>query len=261
MRLRSRSPSSPRSCDRSSASRTAPSWATLAETDWTQTTLDLADPADRELAAHATALGAALFYSFGNFCAIAAHPDRRSVVRVNLVKGRPENQVGSVTTTRDRFDALFDWSLLPDGLSREQVLALIDDFYELGPMGFRGPAAHGNPGPPDLTRRRDAHDAADRARATGARRTSCSTTSSRARAWTISSSPPRTSPAASPGGSRPRTTTSAACRRTSARATGSSSSVIATRPRRARRTRGTCRCRRRSSPSTSSPRTSPGARR
>ena len=66
-------------------------------------------------------------------------------MRVNLVKGRPENQVGSVTTTRDRFDTLFDWSLLPDGLSREQVLALIDDFYELGPMGFRGPAAPGIP--------------------------------------------------------------------------------------------------------------------
>ena len=117
----------------------------LEETDWTQTTLDLGEPADRELAAHATALGAAVFYSFGNFCAIAAHPDKRSVVRVNLVKGRPENQVGSVTTTRDRFDTLFDWSLLPDGLSREQVLALIDDFYELGPMGFRGPAAPGIP--------------------------------------------------------------------------------------------------------------------
>ena len=117
----------------------------LDETDWTQATLDLADPADRELATHATALGAAVFYSFGNFCAIAAHPDRRSVVRVNLVKGRPENQVGSVTTTRDRFDALFDWSLLPDALSRERVLALMDDFYELGPMGFRGPAEAGLP--------------------------------------------------------------------------------------------------------------------
>jgi 2-isopropylmalate synthase len=118
---------------------------TLEETDWTQTTLDLGDPFHRELAAHATTLGAAVFYSFGNFCAIAAHPDLRSVVRVNIVKGRPENQVGSVTTTRDRFDALFDWSLLPDGLSREQVLGLIDDFYELGPMGFRGPAAYGVP--------------------------------------------------------------------------------------------------------------------
>jgi tRNA A37 threonylcarbamoyladenosine synthetase subunit TsaC/SUA5/YrdC len=115
------------------------------KTDWSAVTLDLADPGDRELAARATALGAALFYSFGNFCAIAAHPERRSVVRVNLVKGRPENQVGSVTTTHDRFETLFDWSLVPDGISRDQVLALMDAFYELGPMGFRGPAAHSIP--------------------------------------------------------------------------------------------------------------------
>ena len=43
VRLRSRSPSSPRSCDPSWASRTAPSCATLEETDWAQTTLDLGD--------------------------------------------------------------------------------------------------------------------------------------------------------------------------------------------------------------------------
>ena len=118
---------------------------TLDEFAWGEATLDLADADDRQLAAHATALGAALFYSFGNFCAIAAHPDRRSVVRVNLVKGRPENQVGSVTTTRDRVTKLFDWSLLPEGISQEQVLAVMDDLYEVGPMGFRGPAAQGVP--------------------------------------------------------------------------------------------------------------------
>ena len=88
----------------------------IAEIDWHATTLDLADGIDRELAARATAQGAALAYSFGNFCAIAAHPDRHAVVRVNLLKGRPENQVGSVTTTRDRVDALFDWSQLPEAL-------------------------------------------------------------------------------------------------------------------------------------------------
>ena len=118
----------------------------VAATDWTQTTLDLADPADAAFAAHATALGVALFYNFGNFCAIAAHPRWDSVKRVNLVKGRPENQVGSLTSTRDRFERLFDWSLLPDGLDQERVLALMDDFYALGPMGFRGPAAHHVPG-------------------------------------------------------------------------------------------------------------------
>jgi LeuA allosteric (dimerisation) domain len=112
----------------------------IAETDWRERALDLDDPDARAFATSAAALGAALFYSFGNFCAIAAHPDRRSVVRVNLLKGRPENQVGSVTTTRDRVEALFDWTELPEGLAREQVLHLMDDFFELGPMGFRGPA-------------------------------------------------------------------------------------------------------------------------
>ena len=112
----------------------------LAEIDWRETALDIADPKDRTVAASGVAMGAALFYSFGNFCAVAAHPDRRSVVRVNLLKGRPENQVGSLTTTRDRIDAMFDWSRLPDGMTRERAAALIDGFYELGPMGFRGPA-------------------------------------------------------------------------------------------------------------------------
>ena len=119
---------------------------TVAATDWTQTKLDLADSGDRTVAAHATSLGVALFYNFGNFCAIAAHPRWDSVKRVNLLKGRPENQVGSLTSTRDRFERLFDWSLLPEGLERARVLALMDDFYALGPMGFRGPAAHHVPG-------------------------------------------------------------------------------------------------------------------
>ena len=119
---------------------------TVAATDWSQTALDIADAEHRTLAACATALGAALFYSFGNFCAVAAHPRWESVRRVNLLKGRPENQVGSVTTTRDRYEALFDWRVLPDGLTQDQVLALMDDFYALGPMGFRGPAAATVPG-------------------------------------------------------------------------------------------------------------------
>jgi hypothetical protein len=119
--------------------------AVLARTDWRRTKLDLADPGEREVAARATALGAALFYSFGNFCAIAAHPRRESVVRVNLLKGRPENQVGSVTTTRERFHLLFDWDALANGLSRASVTALMDELYSLGPFGFRGPAAPGVP--------------------------------------------------------------------------------------------------------------------
>lgn len=118
---------------------------TIERIDWATTILDLADAADRAFAAHAVALGATLFYSFGNFCAVGAHPHHDSVRRVNIQKGRPVNQVGSVTTTRSRFETLFDWNLLPEGLTRAQVLALMDDFFDLGPIGFRGPAAPGMP--------------------------------------------------------------------------------------------------------------------
>ena len=110
-------------------------------TDWTQTTLDLDDSGDRSFAAHATALGAALFYGFANFCALAGRPEHDTVLRINRLKGRADGQVGSVTTTRRHFERLFAWERLPQGLDRERVLALMDDFYELGPMGFRGPAA------------------------------------------------------------------------------------------------------------------------
>jgi hypothetical protein len=117
----------------------------VTDMDWRRTALDLADPADRAFAAHATALGAAIFYGFANFCAIAAHPSLDSVRRVNLLKGRPVDQVGSVSTTRERIDRLFDWERLPADLARERVRALMDDFYSRGPMGFRGPAADGIP--------------------------------------------------------------------------------------------------------------------
>ncbi len=40
-----------------------------------QPILDIADLAQRREAAEATAEGAALFYAFGNFCALAARPD------------------------------------------------------------------------------------------------------------------------------------------------------------------------------------------
>jgi hypothetical protein len=115
------------------------------ETDWTQETLDLDDAGDRSFAAHATALGAALFYGFANFCALAGRPEHDTVLRINRLKGRADGQVGSVTTTRHYFERLFAWERLPPGLDRDRVLALMDDFYELGPMGFRGPAADGVP--------------------------------------------------------------------------------------------------------------------
>jgi tRNA A37 threonylcarbamoyladenosine synthetase subunit TsaC/SUA5/YrdC len=99
--------------------------------------LNLASVADRRLAAVATTNGAALFYGFGNFCALAALPDLESMQRINRLKGRPLGQPGSVTTDPWRAHRVFDWA----GVERERIEALMDDFLALGPIGFRGPAS------------------------------------------------------------------------------------------------------------------------
>lgn len=119
--------------------------AAVARIRWSERALRLADPADRELAARATAHGAALCYAFANFYVIASHPCEASLRYVNGQKGRPPLQVGSITTTRDRLPGIWDWAQLPAGLDRETVLAIVHDFYARGPFGFRGPAAAGIP--------------------------------------------------------------------------------------------------------------------
>jgi tRNA A37 threonylcarbamoyladenosine synthetase subunit TsaC/SUA5/YrdC len=102
-----------------------------------KTILNLASAADRRTAAIATVNGASLFYGFGNFCALAAMPDRASMRRVNRLKGRPLDQVGSVTTDPARAHLVFDW----EGIDRVAIEAVMADFLALGPIGFRGPAA------------------------------------------------------------------------------------------------------------------------
>ena len=104
-------------------------------------TFDLSRPADAERAAEAIARGAIVGHAFGNFYVITTRPDSDVVRGVNLMKGRPADQVGSVTTTRKLVPRLFDWSRLPDGLSRTTVDALVDRLFGIGPFGFRGPAA------------------------------------------------------------------------------------------------------------------------
>src|SRR3954454_4524067 len=106
-----------------------------------QPILDIADLAHRREAAEATAGGAALFYAFGNFCALAARPELESLRAMNALKGRPLDQVGSVTTTPERASRVFDWSRVHAGLSRQTITAVMGDLHTLGPIGFRGPAA------------------------------------------------------------------------------------------------------------------------
>lgn len=92
-------------------------------------------------AAEALVAGKVLAHAFGNFYVITTRPDGSIVRRVNVMKGRPPDQVGSVLTTRRHLEDLFDWSRLPAGLDAKRVRALIDDCFERGPAGFRGPAA------------------------------------------------------------------------------------------------------------------------
>jgi hypothetical protein len=101
----------------------------------------LTDPGDSLAAARALAGGAVIGNGFANFYAITARADQESVRRVNLMKGRPPGQIGSISVPPSRIGELFDWSALPPGLTRRSVLGVIDTFYGQGPFGFRGPAA------------------------------------------------------------------------------------------------------------------------
>jgi hypothetical protein len=103
--------------------------------------LILTNPDHVDAAARALARGGVIGYGFANFYVISTRPNAATVRGVNLMKGRPAEQVGSVMTTRERIPALFDWSRLPVELSQAEVLRLMDALFELGPFGFRGPAA------------------------------------------------------------------------------------------------------------------------
>jgi hypothetical protein len=104
-----------------------------------QPILDIAVLADRTRAAEATAEGSALFYGFGNFCALAARPELASLHAMNALKGRPRDQVGSVTTTPELANRVFDWDAVQ--LPWSALVGVMSDLQALGPIGFRGPAA------------------------------------------------------------------------------------------------------------------------
>jgi hypothetical protein len=79
--------------------------------------------------------------AFGNFYVIVTRPDIMTVRRVNVAKGRPVAQVGSVTTAFDQIPAMYDWSQLPAAVPADRISALMDALWSRGPFGFRGPAA------------------------------------------------------------------------------------------------------------------------
>ncbi|MFG3345458.1 hypothetical protein ACGF1Z_10390 [Streptomyces sp. NPDC048018] len=108
--------------------------------------LVLSDPEGVRRAADELGAGGAVVHGFANFYALTAGADPEVVAWVNRMKGRPPGRVGSVTTVPSGIPALFDWTRLPPELPRRQVRSLLDELYELGPFGFRGPAAERLPG-------------------------------------------------------------------------------------------------------------------
>lgn len=103
--------------------------------------LCLANDADIELAAEALVEGLPLAAGFANFYVIYTRADAATVAEMNVWKGRPPDQVGSIGTTTLRIPTLFDFSKLPPGLTEKRVLDVMEAFLNRGPIGFRGPAA------------------------------------------------------------------------------------------------------------------------
>jgi len=103
--------------------------------------LVLTNPADVQRAVDALADGGVVVHGFANVYAITTRPDADVVQRFNRAHDRPTDWLGSITVPPERLPDLFDWTQLPPGLTRRSVLRVVDAFYNLGPFGFRGPAA------------------------------------------------------------------------------------------------------------------------
>jgi hypothetical protein len=99
------------------------------------------DPTDVARTAAALANGSVVGTAFGNFYVIVSRPDAATVRRVNVTKGRPADQVGSITTAFDRIPGCYDWSALDPRLDQGRLRALMAHLHGRGPFGFRGPAA------------------------------------------------------------------------------------------------------------------------
>jgi tRNA A37 threonylcarbamoyladenosine synthetase subunit TsaC/SUA5/YrdC len=107
--------------------------------------LCLANEADVELAAEALVEGVPVAAGFANFYVIYTRADAATVRQMNLWKGRPPDQTGSIGTTTLRIPTLFDFARLPAALTEKRVLDVMEAFLNRGPVGFRGPAARDLP--------------------------------------------------------------------------------------------------------------------
>jgi tRNA A37 threonylcarbamoyladenosine synthetase subunit TsaC/SUA5/YrdC len=104
------------------------------------------EPTDAQRAAERLAEGSVIGQGFGNFYVLTTRADAATVRAVNRMKGRPADQVGSITVPPELIPAVYDWTQLPPGLTRRSVLRIMDTFFAAGPFGFRGPAAAHVPG-------------------------------------------------------------------------------------------------------------------
>jgi hypothetical protein len=98
-------------------------------------------PGDRDAAVRHLATGAVVAVAFGNFYAVVTDPSADAVRGVNRAKGRPVDQVGSITTGPARIGSVFDFGQVPAALGADRVRTLMDTLLAIGPFGFRGPAA------------------------------------------------------------------------------------------------------------------------
>lgn len=120
-------------------------------TDWSIRHLNMNSEPMRKNAGKTIAAGAAGFVEFGNFKALVFHPHEESMRSVNVNKGRKPDQVASLVTTREHIESIFDWDKLGPGMTKDDVVKMMDAFYTkseenphadfAGPFGFRGPAA------------------------------------------------------------------------------------------------------------------------
>lgn len=101
----------------------------------------ISDPEDVSRAVAMVAEGAVVAHAFANFYAITTRPHEYTVRRVNHLKGRPLDQVGSITSALSLVPGLWDLDQLPEGHDPRALLRLVRALWDLGPFGFRGPAA------------------------------------------------------------------------------------------------------------------------
>jgi hypothetical protein len=86
----------------------------------------LANAADVELAAEALVEGLPVAAGFANFYVIYTRADYSTVAQMNIWKGRPPDQTGSIGTTTLRIPTLFDFAQLPKTLTEKKILDVME---------------------------------------------------------------------------------------------------------------------------------------